>query len=71
MCLNEIRAMFQTFAQRVEFWIILSFERHQDCSFMYKTNGQIRGHDLKLSSWNINPSWPTVGGGGDVSYKYD
>lgn len=42
-CLNESKKEFSILDQRVAFGIALYLERHQDCKFRFKTNGEIKG----------------------------
>lgn len=53
--------IFQNFALRVAFGIVIPFERHHDSNFWFKTNRKARVHHLRLDLWKINPSWPMEG----------
>lgn len=60
ICLNESKKYFQRFLNDLHaFGILLFFKWHHDSNFLYKTNGKIWDHHLKLSLvLKINPTWP-------------
>lgn len=43
----------------LEWYFLESFDRPQDYSFRFRTNGKTMTHHLTLYLWSKNSTWPT------------